>query len=289
MLYLILSILGSVSVGILFKFSKKTNANIMQMVLLNYIITVLLSYFNFNVELNQLSLNLPILTIILLGLLLPTIFVVQYLSIFYSGIIRTDIAQRMSLFIPILAAIFIFKEQISTQRYIALFIGLASVYLILQRPNSVSETLSESKKNIIFPLLTFIGFGVIDILFKQLALYSEVPYTSSLFYVFFSALILTLLYYFIITIYKRNSLFTVNKNTLVYGILLGVLNFINILFYMKAHQVFAQSPTTVFAGMNFGVIILGTLIGYFGFKEKLSKQNLIGLALVIVSILVILI
>ncbi|MTG97442.1 MULTISPECIES: EamA/RhaT family transporter [Myroides] len=289
MLYLILSILGSVSVGILFKFSKKTNANIMQMVLLNYIITVLLSYFNFNVELNQLSLNLPILTIILLGLLLPTIFVVQYLSIFYSGIIRTDIAQRMSLFIPILAAIFIFKEQISTQRYIALFIGLASVYLILQRPNSVSETLSENKKNIIFPLLTFIGFGVIDILFKQLALYSEVPYTSSLFYVFFSALILTLLYYFIITIYKRNSLFTVNKNTLVYGILLGVLNFINILFYMKAHQVFAQSPTTVFAGMNFGVIILGTLIGYFGFKEKLSKQNLIGLALVIVSILVILI
>jgi hypothetical protein len=34
-------------------------------------------------------------------------------------------------------------------------------------------------------------------------------------------------------------------------------NFGNILFYLKAHQAFADNPSTVFAAMNMGVIILG--------------------------------
>jgi hypothetical protein len=33
-------------------------------------------------------------------------------------------------------------------------------------------------------------------------------------------------------------------------------NFGNILFYLKAHQDFSESPSTVFAGMNLGVIVI---------------------------------
>jgi hypothetical protein len=44
-------------------------------------------------------------------------------------------------------------------------------------------------------------------------------------------------------------------------------NFGNILFYLKAHQAFADNPSTVFAAMNMGVIILGSL-GILVFKEK---------------------
>ena len=61
------------------------------------------------------------------------------------------------------------------------------------------------------------------------------------------------------------------------GIVLGVLNFFNILFYIKAHQSFAGNPTLVFAGMNIGVICLGTIIGALVFKEKISKLNWIGI------------
>ena len=60
------------------------------------------------------------------------------------------------------------------------------------------------------------------------------------------------------------------------GIILGVLNFFNILFYIKAHQSFGQNPTLVFAGMNIGVICLGTITGTFFFKEKISKINWFG-------------
>ncbi|MEC4114603.1 EamA/RhaT family transporter [Myroides pelagicus] len=260
------------------------------MVLLNYVVTILFSYFQFNVNLANIPENLPYTLVLALGFLLPSIFVVQYFSIVYSGIIRTDIAQRMSLFIPIVAAITIFNEQISTQRYFALFIGLLSVYLILKKSSNQNQELTIQTKNYstLFPLLTFIGFGVIDILFKQLALYSEIPYTSSLFYVFSTAFVLSLVYYIAFKLKNKENILTISKSTVLYGLILGTLNFINIAFYMKAHQVFRESPTTVFAGMNFGVIILGTLVGYFFFKEKLSKLNLIGLGLVILSILVIL-
>lgn len=69
------------------------------------------------------------------------------------------------------------------------------------------------------------------------------------------------------------------------GLLLGVLNFCNILFYIKAHQAMKDDPTLVFTGMNLGVICLGTFIGALAFKEKISKINYLGVAIAIMAIL----
>lgn len=282
MLYLLLSIFGSVSVGVLFKFAKNYSIDILQMVILNYIVTASLSYFIFNVDIQNIPVNLPYNTIFTLGILLPLLFIIQYRSILSSGIIKTDLAQRMSLFIPVLAAIFLFKENISIIRYFALALGLLSVYFIVNRKNNENNKLNKSQ--LIYPLLVFLGFGIIDIFFKKLALYSAIPYTSSLFYVFLLAFIISIIYYFLTRLVKKQELFLINRYSLGFGLLLGALNLINILFYMKAHQEYANNPTTVFAGMNFGVIILGTLIGYFGLNENLSKRNLLGLIFACISI-----
>ncbi len=279
MLYLILSILSSISVGVLFKLLKKEKTNIFQIIILNYITTVLLSFLIFKPSAVSIT-DFPLFLIIGLGLLLPTIFLVQYLSIKNTGIIKTDIAQRMSLFIPILASVFIFKENISNLKYTALLIGFVSIGLILNK-NDSNEI--KSKNNYLYLLFVFIGFGVIDVCFKQVALHSSIPYTSTLFYIFTSSLILSLISYSAYLIIKRIN-FRVNKRTLLFGGLVGLLNFMNIYFYLNAHKAFSDNPTVVFAGMNYGVILLGTLIGYFAFKEKLSKLNIIGLSLAVVSI-----
>lgn len=279
MLYLILSILSSISVGVLFKLLKKEKTNIFQIIILNYITTVLLSFLIFKPSAVSIT-DFPLFLIIGLGLLLPTIFLVQYLSIKNTGIIKTDIAQRMSLFIPILASVFIFKENISNLKYTALLIGFVSIGLILNKNDSNQM---KSKNNYLYLLFVFIGFGVIDVCFKQVALHSSIPYTSTLFYIFTCSLILSLISYSTYLIIKRIN-FRVNKRTLLFGGLVGLLNFMNIYFYLNAHKAFSDNPTVVFAGMNYGVILLGTLIGYFAFKEKLSKLNIIGLSLAVVSI-----
>ncbi|MDM1098115.1 DMT family transporter [Myroides odoratimimus] len=279
MLYLILSILSSISVGVLFKVLKKQTTNIFQIIVLNYIVTVFLSFLIFKPS--SITINaFPIFLIIGLGVLLPSIFLAQYLSIKNTGIIKTDIAQRMSLFIPILASVFIFKENITNLKYIALLIGFISIGLILNK-NDHKEI--KAKNNYFYLLLVFIGFGVIDVCFKQVALYSTIPYTSTLFYIFSCSLILSLIFYTVYIKFKKIK-FEIAKKTMLFGLLVGLLNFINIYFYLNAHKAFADNPTVVFAGMNYGVILLGTLIGYFYFNEKLNKYNVIGLGFAVLSI-----
>ena len=68
------------------------------------------------------------------------------------------------------------------------------------------------------------------------------------------------------------------------GLLLGLLNFGNIYFYIRAHQLFPDNPTLVFTAMNIGVIVLGTLAGMTFFRERPSRLNLAGVALAITAI-----
>lgn len=278
MIYLLLSILCSVSVGVLLKISKNKGTNIFQMVSVNYLVALVLCYYLFPIDFSNIPTDLPWLILIPLSLLLPTIFVILFHSVNHVGIIKTDIAQRLSLVIPILAAILIFQEQITTLKYLGLAFGLIAIYFTLNKKDLSSKM---DKNSSLFPLFVFIGFGIIDVFFKQIALYTTLPYTTSLFYVFAFALLVSLL----INAYKiliKGHVLSV-KN-FYFGVPLGVLNFLNIYFYLKAHTIFSDNPTTVFAMMNFGVILLGTVIGVVGFKETLSRKNIFGLVLAIVAI-----
>ncbi|MBZ0225770.1 MAG: EamA/RhaT family transporter, partial [Comamonas sp.] len=70
------------------------------------------------------------------------------------------------------------------------------------------------------------------------------------------------------------------------GLLLGVFNFGNILFYLQAHRALPQNPALVFASMNLGVVALGALVGLLVFRERLNRVNVAGLGLAFVAIAV---
>lgn len=275
MLFLILSILCSVIVGVIFKISRKYNANPSQIISFNYITAITLCYFTFSPDINALDKSAPVEIYGAVGILLPIVFLFLALSIKFMGIAKTDAAQRLSLFIPILAAWLLFNEAFNTYKIIGVLIGFAALLFILKKPSENSEN------KWFFPAMVLLGFGVVDILFKKIALYTVVPYTTSLFIVFLIAFLVSL----IIIIYKlfvKKESFVIKS--IPFGILVGVFNFGNILFYLKAHKAFAENPSTVFAGMNMGVIILGTIIGAFFFKEKLSKINIFGLFLALIAV-----
>jgi drug/metabolite transporter (DMT)-like permease len=197
------------------------------------------------------------------------------LSIRHSGIIKTDIAQRISLVIPIACSYWIFNEVIPTFRWIGIITGFIALFFILNKEQRTNGT------NPIYLLFVFLGYGIIDVLFKQVALQESIPFTVSLFYIFFGSFIFSSL---ITVVSLIKTKIVIQRSAVFYGVLLGLFNFMNIFFYLKAHQSFAKNPTTVFATMNFGVILLGTLIGAIYFKEKLSKKNILGLVLAVVAI-----
>jgi drug/metabolite transporter (DMT)-like permease len=278
MLFLILSIICSVSVGVIFKVARQYSVNSTQIVAANYLFALALCYFFFSPDFTKVGADAPWGIYIPLGFLLPSIFLVLSLSIKYMGIVKTDAAQRLSLFIPILAAWLIFGEKFNTLKIAAFFIAFPALLLILNKP-------SENTKNKWrYPALVLIGFGLIDILFKQIALYTSLPYTTSLFIVFILALVIMIVVIGFELGFKKAKF---KYQNLLFGALIGVFNFGNILFYLKAHQSFAENPSTVFAGMNMGVIIIGSLTGIFIFKEKLSKWNYAGLFLALLAIVLI--
>ncbi|RTY81173.1 EamA/RhaT family transporter [Flavobacterium sp. LS1P28] len=280
MLFLVLSIICSVTVGVLFKMVRGYEVSPIQIVAWNYVFALILCYFFFSPDLTNIGTLAPWGIYVSLGVLLPAIFLFLAASIKQVGIVKTDAAQRLSLFIPILAAWLLFKEDFTILKIAALLAAFPALLLILAKP-------SENTKNKwIYPAVVLLGFGIIDILFKQIALHTTLPYTTSLFVVFGIALFIMIgavIYNVMIT---KVSL---NFKNIIFGGMVGIFNFGNILFYLKAHKAFAENPSTVFAGMNMGVIVMGSLVGIFIFKEKLTKMNFAGLFLALIAIVLIVI
>ena len=281
MLYLLLSICCSVIVSVLLKLAKRYHIDVLQAITWNYSAAILLTWVIFRPRLISLH-DVPVYNYLSLGILLPLIFVIMAVSVRLAGIVRTDIAQRLSLFIPLIAAFLLFGEALSTLKVIGLIIGFAAI--ICAVPWQKGRFDKQISGSWIYLLLVFAGIGIIDVLFKQLALFIAVPYTTSLFIVYILAFVFSFIG-LIVNIARKKTRFSWPH--ILIGWILGIANFGNILFYLKAHQVLANQPSTVFSAMNIGVIVLGTFVGLFIFKEKLSTLNKVGIFLPLVAIIVI--
>ena len=278
MLFLILSIICSVTVGVIFKVVRKYTISHTQIVAWNYVFAGTLCYLSFSPDLNTVESTAPWWLYITIGVLLPSIFLFLAASIKHMGIVKTDAAQRLSLFIPILAAWLLFKEEFNMLKISAFVLAIPALLLIL------TKNTENTKNKWGYPAVVLIGFGIIDILFKQIATYTSLPYTTSLFVILGIAMCIMFTVVAYEMIFKK---VTLNIHNILFGGLVGIFNFGNILFYLKAHQEFSKNPSTVFAGMNMGVIIIGSLVGVLIFKEKLSKMNFIGLFLALIAIVLI--
>ncbi|UAY78332.1 EamA/RhaT family transporter [Pasteurella canis] len=275
---LIIAVLCSVAVSVLLKVARKKNIVIQQAIAFNYIVALGLSYFLLKPDFKGLgftefvvqSENAPV--FFALGILLPTVFIIMSKAVEFAGIVRSDAAQRLSLFLPIVAAFLIFGEQLSQARLIGIILAFVALFCLLNKPTDTESNI----KGMVGLILVWFGYGIIDILFKQVAK-SGGAFPSTLFISFVLAACVMFGYLLL-----KREVFTVPS--FVGGIILGGLNFMNILFYIKAHQSFSENPTLVFAGMNIGVICLGTITGALVFKEKISKINGVGIVIGISAI-----
>src|SRR5580698_6478018 len=112
-LYIFLSICCSIVVSVMLKLSKRYQIDVYQAVVWNYSMAIFLSWLLLRPHLTNLN-SAPIFSYALLGILLPGIFIALGVAIKGSGIVRTDVAQRMSLLIPIIAAFVLFHEKPGT-------------------------------------------------------------------------------------------------------------------------------------------------------------------------------
>ena len=244
---------------------------------------IVLTWIFFKPHLNNLLLS-PGYIYGLLGILLPSLFVIVAISIRNTGIVRTEIAQRVSLFIPILASFLLFGEKPTILKIIGITLGFIAILCCIPWEKERYKSQKTPANAWLYLVIVFVGMGIIDILFKRMSEYKGMSFTSSLFMVYATAFILSLFILFYRFSTKKSKF---SWPHIMFGWILGVANFGNILFYIKAQQSLSTKPSLVFSVNDIGIIVLGAFVGLFIFREKLSLLNKIGIAIAIAAIIII--
>ncbi|MGP5536893.1 EamA/RhaT family transporter [Psychrobacter glacincola] len=278
MIYLTIAVLCSVAVSVLLKVLRQKNIDIRQTIVAGYPVAFLLTWFLLKPDVSGMNaLGGAWAIIIALGILLPAVFIILGRAIESVGMVATDAAQRLSLIIPIVAAFLLFGEVLTSTRICGLLLGFLALGALIYRPQQ-GQISRQAKHTPLWLFGVWAGYGIIDILFKQVAKQgASFPLTL---FVSFGLAGLLLFIYLLITRVRWQG------NALIAGLLLGALNMGNIYAYVRAHQLLSESPSIVFTGMNVGVIAVATLIGVGVFKESLNRINVLGLLLAICCVAV---
>ncbi len=277
LLFLPASVVCSVTLAVLLKLARRHGVDVRQAILANYAVASALCLVLLRPDLGQLP-HAPLLLILAgLGVLLPTIFMALAQSVRHAGIVKTDAAQRLSLFIALGAAFVLFGELVTARKLGGIALACAALFCLLRKP---AQADAGGRAAWIWPLAVWLGYGLIDVLFKLLAR-AGAGFAAALLGAFVLAGLLMLAW----LLWRRA---TWRVRDLAAGLLLGLVNFGNIYTYIRAHQSLPDQPALVFAAMNMGVIALGTAAGALLFREKLSALNGLGLVLALGAIAVML-
>lgn len=266
-------------VSVLLKWSPRHRLDIVQLVACNYAVATALALLVLQPSLDGLRApSTPWPALLALAVALPALFLVLARSVRAAGIVRSDVAQRLSLLLSLAAAFVLFGEAANAWKLSGLAIGVAAMVAVAWRP----APLAGERDGGGWPwlLAVWAGFALIDVLLKRVA-QSGLSSLASLTVCFALAFVLSAA----VVLYRQlRGQARVAPRHLAAGALLGVLNFANILFYVRAHQALPHSPATVFATMNIGVVVLGALVGTLAFGERTSWLNRAGLVLAVVAI-----
>jgi uncharacterized membrane protein len=217
-------------------------------------------------------------------MIIGTLFIVVFN--FYAfgtqkvGISITTVANKMSLIIPVCAALILYpeKENFTILKGIAFFLALVGIYLSTTKGGKIRF----DKKYLWLIILVFAGQGISDAIFNDFA--QKFPDKGGhLFFMtlFFFASISGILILSGKSIKSKSSL---QLKSIFWGVIFGIPNFFSLVFFLKALNDPELSSSIVFPLVSMGVIVSSSIIGMVLFKEKLSRSNWIGILLSICAI-----
>ncbi|MEE7560053.1 EamA/RhaT family transporter, partial [Xanthomonas sp. Kuri4-2] len=133
--FLLLSVLCSVLVSVLLKLAPRHRLDVGQAVTWNYASASVLSVLLLQPSLAALRApGTPWMALGVLAVALPAIFLVLARSVREAGIVRSDVAQRLSLLLSLAAAFTLFGETANGWKLAGLGVGLLAIVGIAWRP-----------------------------------------------------------------------------------------------------------------------------------------------------------
>lgn len=284
MLSLVLSIIFSVLLLVNFRAHARFKVDTRLAILLNYPICFLTALLS---KPSVVPFHWPpmydSLAILGLGAAFVITFLLSGFSTQKNGMAPTSLANNISLVIPVMINLFIWKTSgtVTVQTIMGLIFSFVAIYFCSPRIN-------ERSKPVVWALLAvFLAYGLTNTTFTYLnakvveSVGGTINFMAMLLLGSITASFFVLLYGSL----KREIRW--NRQSILAAIPLGLPNYFSFYFLLKALDEFQQDGARVMTIYNLGVIILSAGTAYLFFKERLSRTQWIGIGLGCVGIVLI--
>lgn len=281
MFYLVFSIIQSVLILVAFKLFKRLGIDNWQAITVNYIVATSFGFITYQGTWTIHNLpQMPWFTgALILGILFISTFYLYALSSQKAGVALTSVAANMSVVIPVIFGLILFQESASILKISGVVLALTAFYLTFKKEGRMKIEWSY----LLLPLLMFLGTGINNTLMKYIEFhYIDDDITLFLAVVFCVSLSIGIIKF-------ARDLFSGKQKIalrhIIAGTILGLLNFGSTYYIIKAMGIYESS--VVFPIQNSSIVGLSAIVGFLIFGEPLSRINWMGIALAIVSIIMI--
>lgn len=216
-----------------------------------------------------------------IGFLFISVFFATAKTAQANGIGVASIASKMSLIIPILSGVIIFNESLNFYKIIGILLALVAVFFATKK-----EGMTINKSYFLYPILVFVGAGVIDASLKYFQV-KLIPAEDTGIFSLASFLMAFLAGILIITVKTFTHPEKILGKSILGGIVLGIPNYFSLFYLIKMLDHPTYTSATIFTIHNVSIVVFTTLMGVIFMKESLSKKNLFGLALAILAIIIV--
>ena len=283
MIFLALSIIASTLIFVIFRLFASYNINTLQAIVVNYFVACscgVIGYQN-SIELSTIHQYNWFYYTLALGALFIIVFNLMAITTQHNGLSVVSVATKMALVIPIAFGLWYYKEPLGPSKAAGIVLALIAVYLVAVKKDS---SIILQKKNLVFPVLVFLGSGLIDTSLNFLQ--NDFITDKSLIPLFSSTIFLTagVIGIMVLVAQKIKGVLVLEFKNIIAGIVLGIPNYFSIYFLVKALRSNLFDSSGIFTINNVGIVIISTLLGVVFFKEQLSVKNWIGITLAVISI-----
>lgn len=273
MIYLILAVLSSALINIIMRLSNGKVKSKISMLVMNYVMCTFLSaaFTGFgNLLPNVPELGATIGWGVLDGVLYLAGFVLLNMNIHKNGVVLTTIFSKLGLLVPMVLSIFLFGEMPSAGQGIGFVLAIVAMLLINFEKNREAV---QFKAGLIIVLL---AGGACDAMSKVYAYYGEPALGDQfVFYTFVVAFVLCVA----LMLYKKER---PGLKEVLFGLTIGIPNFFSARFLLKAVE--NLPAVIVYPTFSVAGILVVTMAGVLFFKEKLSRRQWIGAAIILAAL-----
>ena len=296
MIFLLFAIICSAAIPVLFKAFGRWNLDVRLVVPANYLACAVCgSLFSGQLywQAAQSGGLMLALTVVQGGLLVGNLYLIAYVTQTVS-VALAAFASRVSVAIPTLAAFFLFDDQLTGMKGLGIGLAVVALYLVTVPTGPTVPTVStvphaaqtQASRSRALLVIVFFTFGLHFLFFKYVQQTYLTAETHHLYLgqSFLCAFFLSLAALFFSSAQARSGEGQLRAKSIGWGILLGLSNYIAVYLFMKVLSMPGWESSAVFPAFSFGVVLLSSVAAAILFVERLSRVQLVGLAVGLVSV-----